>query len=127
MPSTYWLRHLPLMSGLGGDGGVADTELAARFRDGDDAAVREVYKRYGGAVYATARWFLRDPGRAADAVQLAFLQAWRSAGTFEPTRPLGPWLAQITRRVCIDMLRREQRRPTEVELTDPDLATVDDI
>jgi RNA polymerase sigma-70 factor (ECF subfamily) len=103
----------------------ADAALAARFRDGDPDAVREVYRRHGAALYAIARWMLRDPGHAADAVQQAFLQAWRSAATFDTSRPLGPWLAQITRRVAIDAHRRAQRRPVTVEPSGPDVATVD--
>jgi RNA polymerase sigma-70 factor (ECF subfamily) len=84
---------------------TAHAHLAARFRDGDADAVREVYRRHSGTMYAIARWMLRDPGHAADAVQQAFLQAWRSAATFDTSRPLGPWLAQITRRVAIDAHR----------------------
>lgn len=95
-----------------------DAGLAQRFRDGDDDAVREVYRRYSGAMYAAARWMLRDDARAADAVQQAFLQAWRSVGSFDASRPLSPWLFQITRRVCIDVVRRSRRRPVTTELTD---------
>ncbi len=94
-----------------------DAELAQRFRDGDEDAVRELYRRYSGAMYAAARWMLRDDSRAADAVQQAFLQAWRSAGGFDTSRPLSPWLFQITRRVCIDAIRRSRRRPVTTELT----------
>src|SRR6185503_5848195 len=87
------------------------TELAAGFRAGDEDAVRQVYRRHGRAMYSVARSILGDRDAAADAVQQAFLQAWRAAGTFDASRPMGPWLAQITRRVCIDGLRRDSRRP----------------
>jgi RNA polymerase sigma-70 factor, ECF subfamily len=104
-----------------------DAALAQRFREGDEDAVRDVYRRYAGAMYTSARWLLRDDARAADAVQQAFLQAWRSAASFDTSRPLSPWLFQITRRVCIDAIRRARRRPVTTELIgEGDLGAVDD-
>ncbi len=88
-----------------------DAALAAGFRDGDEGAVREVVQRYGGAMTLIARSLLADRHRADDAVQQAFLQAWRAAATFDATRPLGPWLFTITRRACIDLHRRDRRAP----------------
>ena len=82
-----------------------DAALVAAFRAGDEDAVAVVYRRYAGPMQATARWMLRDHALAADAVQQAFLQAWRSADRFDADRPLAPWLFQITRRVCIDTIR----------------------
>jgi RNA polymerase sigma-70 factor (ECF subfamily) len=104
------------MAELGSD--HPDASLAARFRDGDADAVTEIYRRYSGPMYALARRMLRDPTVAADVVQQAFLQAWRSAGSFDTSRRLAPWLYQITRRVCIDTIRRDRRRPIPVELAD---------
>ena len=95
-----------------------EAALAARFRDCDPDAVTEIYRRYAGSMYALSRWMLRDGTQAADAVQQAFLRAWRSAGAFDPSRRLSPWLFQITRRVCLDMIRRERRRPLQAELPD---------
>jgi RNA polymerase sigma-70 factor (ECF subfamily) len=113
------------MAELGSDDN--DASLATRFRDGDAEAVTEVYRRYSGPMYAVARWMLRDPTLAADMVQQAFLQAWRSAGSFDPSRRLAPWLYQITRRVCVDTIRRERRRPITAELADDTvLGAVDD-
>lgn len=88
-----------------------DAMLVERFRAGDEQAVREVVRRYSGPMTTVARSFLRDLHRADDAVQQALLQAWRASGNFDPTRPLGPWLFAITRRVCIDLLRVEARMP----------------
>ena len=89
--------------------------LAAGFRAGDPEAVRAVYRRYASSMLVLARSRLADPERAHDAVQQAFLQAWRAAGTYDPRRPLSTWLYAITRRVCVDLYRRDRRRP---DLTD---------
>jgi RNA polymerase sigma-70 factor (ECF subfamily) len=67
--------------------------------------------RYRAPMTTVARSFLRDRHRAEDAVQQALLQAWRASSTFDPDRPLGPWLYTITRRVCLDILRTDRRVP----------------
>ena len=67
--------------------------LQLRPRDGDPDAVRAVYREYGRLVYAVAYKVLGDQGLAEDATQQTFVQAWRGARRFEPTRELAPWLA----------------------------------
>jgi RNA polymerase sigma factor (sigma-70 family) len=97
-----------------------DEELARGLRDGDDAAVRALYERFGGLVFTIAYQTLRDRQRAEEATQQTFLQAWRNADRFEPGRDFAPWLATIARRAAIDILRREQRRPAgSLESADP--------
>jgi RNA polymerase sigma-70 factor (ECF subfamily) len=69
-----------------------------------------VYREYGRLVYAVALRTLQQRELAEEAAQQAFVQAWRAAPNFDVTRPLGPWLATIARRVAIDIQRREARR-----------------
>jgi RNA polymerase sigma factor (sigma-70 family) len=80
------------------------------FRAGDPEAIRSVYRAYGGLVYSVASRVLGDRGLAEEATQQTFVKAWKAAGSFDPTRQLGPWLATIARRVAIDVHRREGRR-----------------
>ena len=101
--------------------------VASRFCDGDPEAVRAVYREYGRLVYAVTYKVLADRGLAEEATQQAFVQAWRSARSFDPTRELGPWLATIARRVAIDVHRREARRahqPIDEVTSDPALVTL---
>jgi RNA polymerase sigma-70 factor (ECF subfamily) len=92
---------------------VLDEGVAARFRDGDTDAVRAVYREYGRLVYAVAHKVLGDKTLAEDATQQAFVQAWKAAATYDPSRDLGPWLATIARRTAIDVHRRESRRAAQ--------------
>ena len=85
------------------------SDLISRFRAGDEAAVREVYQRYGGAIQTVARSMVRDPEIVAEVVQQTFVKAWRAASSFEEGRELAPWLYTIARRTAIDALRREMR------------------
>lgn len=86
-----------------------DPEVLARFRSGDEAAVKAVYERYGRAVYVTALSILHDEGLAADATQMTFVKAWQAASTFDPERSFGPWVYAIARRTAIDLYRKERR------------------
>jgi RNA polymerase sigma factor (sigma-70 family) len=98
-----------------------DAQLRARFRDGDPDAVRAAYSAYGRLVYAVAYAILADRGLSEEATQQTFFNAWRSAGSVDPSRELGAWLATIAKRVSIDIYRRESRRaakPLEAVPTD---------
>lgn len=88
---------------------VDDAALAARFAAGDPETIRVICQRYGRLVYAVAYKVLGDAGLAEDAAQQTFLQAWRGAGSYDPSRALGAWLAGIARRAAIDVYRRDRR------------------
>jgi len=83
--------------------------LEERFAAGDDSVLGRVFDEYAGAMIAVATSLLGDRGLAEEATQQAFVQAWRAASTFDPDRPLGPWLRSIVRRTAIDLWRRERR------------------
>lgn len=53
------------------------TRLVERAREGDDTAFSELVDLDGSLCYAIAYRILRDAERAQDAVQQAFLLAWR--------------------------------------------------
>src|SRR5437764_7262612 len=83
--------------------------MAMTFRDGDADAVRDVYRRYSGRLFAVSRSMLGAGEDARDAVQQTLIQAWRASARYDPERPLAAWLYQICRRVCIDRLRAQRR------------------
>ena len=119
---------------VGGDrptkGGLVAEATAARFHAGDPDAVRAVYRAYGGLVFAAAYRILGDRELAEDAAQQAFVQAWRAARSFDPSRDLGNWLYAIARRCAIDVYRREARRNersiAELSATEQAQLTVND-
>src|SRR5262245_292438 len=66
---------------------------------------------------AAARLILRDRELARDAVQEAFVRAWRDLpGLRDPGR-FDAWLHRLLVNACLDEARRRRRRPIEVELT----------
>ncbi len=67
-----------------------DTELNNRFCLGDETAVRAVYQRYGGAMFAIAMSMLPNRELAAECVQEAFVKAWRASRSFDPAAGAAP-------------------------------------
>lgn len=105
-----------------------DREVLERFRDGDEAAVKAVYERFRGPVFAISMSILHDHGLAADATQQTFIKAWQAATTYDANRELGPWIYAIARRTAIDIYRKSSRSvaSNEVDITSlpPSLDTI---
>jgi len=90
---------------------LSDEAVVALVARSQEAALAELYDRYGAAAYALARRIVRDPALAEDAVQEAFLAVWRSAGGFVPERAsAASWIMTLVHRRAVDLVRREQRR-----------------
>ncbi|MET7550849.1 sigma-70 family RNA polymerase sigma factor [Streptomyces sp. NPDC005500] len=90
--------------------------LPERFQQGEETALVEMYAEYSGPMFAAAFSRLGDRDLAAEAVQLAFFQAWRAAADFDPSRALQPWLYAITRRTAVDVYRSKRRVTDELPL-----------
>jgi len=100
-----------------------DRRLLNAFIGRDESATREIYRRYGGAVFGIAMKILRDRGHAEEASQRTFVKAWQAADRIDSNRDIGPWLYTIARRVAIDVYRRERRHAT-VEIDDREIAVL---
>ena len=93
---------------------LSDEALVALVARSDETALAELYDRFGRVAYGLARRILRDDALAEDAVQEAFLAAWRSAGRFVPERAkASTWLLTLVHRRAVDLVRREERRRAE--------------
>jgi RNA polymerase sigma-70 factor (ECF subfamily) len=93
-----------------------ETGLLARLRSGDEDAYEHLVRAYGGKLLSVARRFLRSPDDAQDAVQDAFLCAFRSIGSFEGSARLSTWLHRIVINSALMKLRSRRRTPeTSIE------------
>jgi len=92
--------------------------LAARLRERDPEALREVYERCGRVCFGFLVKALGDRGAAEDVQQQVFLEVWRRAPAYDPERgSLLTWVMTIARSRAIDHKRRRVPEPL-----DPDAA-----
>ena len=109
-----------------------DAELVSRCREGDVDAWNEFVERFSRYVYAIcSRGFRLGQQDAEDVFQEVFARAYERLPELRSDDAVRPWLAQLTRRLCIDRLRLLARdAPSETELdereADDVLATLDD-
>jgi RNA polymerase sigma-70 factor (ECF subfamily) len=93
---------------------LSDEAVVALVARSDEQALAELYDRFGRVAYGLALRILRDEALAEDAVQDAFLTAWRQADTFMPERAkASTWLLTLVHRRAVDLVRREERRRAE--------------
>jgi len=87
-----------------------DAALLARLRAGDDAAFAELVRREGGRMLAVTRRILRSDEDAQDALQDAFLVAFRHLPEFAGDARLSTWLHRIAINAALMRLRSRKRR-----------------
>jgi RNA polymerase sigma factor (sigma-70 family) len=111
---------------------LSDRELVARCRAGDQQAWNELVERFSRYVYAiSVQAFRLSESDAEDVFQEVFARAYQHLDKLRDDAAVRPWLAQLTRRLCIDRLRSSAReRPVgDEELlagSEETLATLDD-
>jgi RNA polymerase sigma factor (sigma-70 family) len=100
-----------------------DGELVRRCRAGEEKAWNELVERYSRYVYAiAAQGYRLAPHDAEDVFQDVFLRAYNRLGSLRKDDALRPWLAQLTRRTCLDRLASAQRESPTAELEPHDVA-----
>lgn len=95
------------------DAEVDERALLEKLRAGDDAAYEWIVRAYSGRMLAVARRFLRSEEDARDAVQEAFLNAFRAIDRFEGGSRISTWLHRIVVNACLMKLRTRRRKPEE--------------
>jgi RNA polymerase sigma factor (sigma-70 family) len=90
---------------------ISDAALVARCRVGDDDAWRELVDRFSRYVYAIAvHGFRLGQQDAEDVFQDVFARVYERLDSLRDDEAVRPWIAQLTRRVCIDRLRSGSRK-----------------
>lgn len=90
---------------------VEDGALLTALRAGDNAAFESMVRCYGGRMLSVARRLLTNEDDARDAVQEAFLNAFKSLGTFDGRSLVGTWLHRIVVNAALMKLRTKKRHP----------------
>lgn len=87
--------------------------LVLRLQAGEAAAFDELVRANAGRMLALARRILRSEEDARDALQDAFLQAFRGIGRFEGGARLSTWLHRIVLNASLMKLRTRARKPEQ--------------
>ena len=87
---------------------LPDRELLSAHCAGDHDAFGELFRRHRDRMWAVALRTTVDPEMAADAVQEAFIAAFRGAGSFRGEAAVTTWLHRIVVNACLDRLRRSK-------------------
>jgi RNA polymerase sigma-70 factor (ECF subfamily) len=89
----------------------AEIDFLGRLKSGDEFACEQLVREHTGRLLAVARRYLRCEEDARDAVQEAFVAAFRAIGRFEGGSSLSTWLHRIVINACLMKLRTKRRRP----------------
>jgi len=85
-------------------------QLRARLLAGEEAALTELYDRYGALVFGVAARLVRDPASAEDVSQEVFAHVWSRPAAFDPgCGTLRGWLTTLAHRRAVDAVRRAVR------------------
>ncbi len=88
-----------------------EQQLLKRLQSGEEAAFEELVRDYSGRLLAVSRRYLDSEEDARDAVQEAFLSAFRAIGRFEGNSRISTWLHRIVVNASLMKLRTRRRKP----------------
>lgn len=89
---------------------ASELDLVRRIRQGDAEAFQPIVETYSRRLFKAAWRVLGDAEAAEDAVQEAFLRAWRAFSTFDERAELATWLYRIAVNAAVDQARSRRRR-----------------
>lgn len=95
---------------------LTDAELAQRIAEGDLSMLQRLMRRHNQTLYRTARSILNDDAEAEDAVQEAYLLAYRAMALFHGNARLSTWLVRIVVNAAIARLRKRHRQAEVIDL-----------
>ena len=114
------LSHPASLAYSGGmTGGLEDSALMLRYRDGDTAAFRVLYERHNDALYRYLLRLCKNRDTAEDLYQEAWSKIIKSRQRYRPTAKFTTFLYRVAHNCFIDHIRRNKRHDNEISV-DPD-------
>ncbi len=90
---------------------MSDDDLLEAISRGEGTALAQLYDRHALTVERIARQLIRDEQRVQDIVQEVFARIWTTGARRYTAINFHSWLYVLVRRIALDFLRHEQRRP----------------
>ena len=88
--------------------GLTDQDVVLRARSGQEAAYRELIRRYERPVFALLFRMVRDRELAEDLSQETFVKALNAIDSYRPEFKFSSWIFKIANNAAIDHLRRRE-------------------
>ena len=107
---------MPTMTQIAAPAPATDAELARSIAAGDQSAFVLLMRRHNQLLFRTARSILHDDRDAEDAVQDAYLQAYRAIAQFRGEARLSTWLTRIVVNTSIARARKRSRSAEVMQL-----------
>ncbi|SAK64244.1 RNA polymerase sigma factor [Caballeronia glebae] len=95
-----------------------DLSIARRVVAGDRSAFELLMRRHNRRLYRLARATLRNDAEAEDALQDAYLHAYRSMSQFRGDARIFTWLSRLVLNECFARIRRSARRQNVIPIVD---------
>jgi RNA polymerase sigma factor (sigma-70 family) len=96
-----------------------EPDLVRRVSAGDLSAFEALMRRHNRRLFRLARATLKNEADAQDALQDAYLSAFRAIGGFRGDASLFTWLSRLVLNKCFARLRRDARRQNVIPMVDP--------
>ena len=111
----------------------SDSDLMVQVRQGQVAALGELFERHHAALYRFCLRMTRNRGESEDLVQDVFMRMLKHKDSFNPDAGFSPWMYRIAHNVAVDHIRRRavrapqpeedlEARPAELPLADEQVA-----
>lgn len=93
----------------------SDEELMLAFKNGEESALTELFRRYKDRIYRFAFRLLGNSAQAEDVLQETFLRIHNNASTWQPSARFASWAFRIARNLCVDEKRKYWNRQVVIE------------
>ncbi|HSR14613.1 MAG TPA: sigma-70 family RNA polymerase sigma factor, partial [Gemmatimonadales bacterium] len=103
---------------------LTDQEVVLRARDGQEAAYRELIRRYERPVFSLIYRMVRDRETAEDLAQETFIKVLNAIASYRPEFKFSSWVFKIANNTAIDHLRKRELDTLSLEGS-PHAATPD--
>lgn len=88
---------------------LTDEQLVEKVRSSNPELYEEVVKRYEQQLLRYAQYVVKDPDKAADVVQMAFIKAYVNLQSFDISKKLSSWLYRIVHNEAVNIIRKDSR------------------
>src|SRR5438477_1023091 len=102
--------------------GASDAEVVAWAKQGQEAAFRELLRRYERPIFSLLYRMVRDRALAEDLAQETFIKVLNAIGSYNPEFKFSSWIFKIANNATIDHLRKRQLDTLSIEGS-PDATT----